>query len=277
MPFETRHPILFDRKHPLIREFLIEQHRKQNHQGIEHLRAVITQRFWITRLRATLHSVKAECKVCNRYSPKILQPEMAELPAERLAAQQFPSSFTGVDYFGPVTVTVNRRSSKRWSFMFTCLTTRAVHMEIVSSISTDSCLMAISRFIARRGQPKTIWSDNGTNFVGADHELQRLVSEWNQQKLHDDLAARGITWKFNPPAAPHHGGAWERHNAQWQLPFALPIVHHSRATSTPITLSSPLALCPFLFVHFPLDFRSAFRQEIYFNNYQILLRNRSTR
>ena len=70
--------------------------------------------------------------------------------------------------------------------------------------------MAISRSLLVAGQPKTIWSDNGTNFVGADHELQRLVSEWNQQKLHDDLAARGITWKFNPPAAPHHGGAWER-------------------------------------------------------------------
>ena len=93
--------------------------------------------------------------------------------------------------------------------MFTCLTTRAVHIEVVPSLDTSSCVMGMERFFARRGTPITIMSDNGTNFVGAQKELLACVESWNK------LAAavfvqKGIKWKFNPPSAPHNGGSWER-------------------------------------------------------------------
>ena len=98
---------------------------------------------------------------------------------------------------------------KRWCFLFTRMTTRAVHIEIVSSMDTSSCVMGIERFIARRGTPSVIWSDNGTNFVGAEKELLNCIQSWNGQAP-PELAKKGFKWKFNPPAAPHQGGSWER-------------------------------------------------------------------
>ncbi len=135
---------------------------------------------------------------------------MADLPAERLAFQSPPFSNTGVDYFGPFYVSIRRSTVKRWGFLFTCLTTRAIHVEIVPSMDTSSCVMALERFMARRGYPSVIWSDNGTNFIGAEKELLACVRSWNNQQISDKLAANFIRWKFNPPSAPHQGGSWER-------------------------------------------------------------------
>ena len=93
---------------------------------------------------------------------------------------------------------------------FTCLTTRAVHLEIVPSLDTSSCVMGIERFIARRGTPSTLWSDNGTNFVGAEKELLACIKSWKGMAP-TIFAHKGVAWKFNPPGASHHGGSWERH------------------------------------------------------------------
>ena len=134
---------------------------------------------------------------------------MADLPEERLDAS---TAFTnvGVDYFGSFIVKIVRRNEKRWCCLFTCLTMRAVHIEVVPKLDTDSCLNAIMRFIARRGKPSTIISDNGTNFVGAEREFAEYVAAWNKEGIEEHLIQRGIRWKFNPPAAPHFGGVWER-------------------------------------------------------------------
>ena len=86
---------------------------------------------------------------------------------------------------------------------------RAVHIEVVSKLDTDSCLNAM-RFIARRGKISTIISDNGTNFVGAEREFTEYVAAWNKEGIEERLIQRGIRGKFNPPAAPHFGGVWER-------------------------------------------------------------------
>ncbi|XP_070075707.1 uncharacterized protein [Drosophila takahashii] len=119
------------------------------------------------------------------------------------------STFVGIDYFGPLTVIDGRKSLKLWGMISTCLTMRVIHIEIVNSLSTDSCLMGLRNFIARRGLPHEIYSDNGTNFRGADSFLQE-VQFIDESKMHHHLAQLGIEWKFNPPAAPHMGGAWER-------------------------------------------------------------------
>ena len=105
---------------------------------------------------------------------------------------------------------IGRRQEKRWCCLFTCLTIRAVHIEVVPKLDSDSCLNAIARFIARRGKPRTIISDNGTNFVGANKEMRAYIAEWNEQAIEERLLQEEITWKFNPPAAPHFGGVWER-------------------------------------------------------------------
>ena len=105
---------------------------------------------------------------------------MAELPVERLGYRQPPFTNCGVDYFGPIYVSIRRSSEKRWCFLFACMATRAVHIEIVSSMDTSSCVMGIERFIARHGTPSVIWFDNGTNFVGAEKELLNCIQSWNE-------------------------------------------------------------------------------------------------
>ena len=134
---------------------------------------------------------------------------MSDLPFERLGYKQPPFNHTRVDYFGPLYVPVRRSTEKRWGFHFTCFTTRAVHLEIVPSLITSSCVMGIERFIARRGTPSKIWWDNGTNIVGAEKELLACIKSWNGMAP-DIFAHKGVAWKFKPPGAPHHGSSWER-------------------------------------------------------------------
>lgn len=131
---------------------------------------------------------------------------MAPLPLARITPGWRPFSFTGVDYCGPVTVTVGRRSEKRWVCLFTCLTTRAIHLEVAHNLTTQSCLMAIRRFVCRRGKPVEFYSDNGTNFQGASKEIVRKIDGDCDEAMTD---AR-TRWNFNPPSAPHMGGVWER-------------------------------------------------------------------
>jgi transposase InsO family protein len=85
-----------------------------------------------------------------------------------------------------------------------------VHIEVTHSLSSDSFLMALHRFIARRGKPQKLFSDNGTNFVAADRELAQEIREINGKKLRGELLMEAIEWSFNPPHAPHMGGVWER-------------------------------------------------------------------
>ena len=115
---------------------------------------------------------------------------------DRLNEHVFPFTLTGVDYFGPFEVKFLRRTLKRWCCLFTCLTTRAVIIEVTQSLDTESCLAAVTRFIARRGYPKTIISDLWTNFVGAANELKAFMNEWDKDKIESDLAQKKIFWKI---------------------------------------------------------------------------------
>lgn len=135
---------------------------------------------------------------------------MANLPSARLGYQQRPFIHCGLDYFGPMTVKIGRRKEKRWVALFTCLTTRAIHLEFVQSASTDSAIMAIRRMIARRGQLAVFYSDNGRNFVGANNELLAIQKGLNFDGQRDYVTDLGTKWHFIPPDAPHMEGAWER-------------------------------------------------------------------
>ena len=94
--------------------------------------------------------------------------------------------------------------------MFTCLTTRAVHIETADTLDTDSFLNCLYRFMARRGEPRLLRSDNGSNFVGAERELRKEIEAWNKERIQEAMSQRGIRWLFNPPVASHMGGVWER-------------------------------------------------------------------
>ncbi|XP_075261201.1 uncharacterized protein LOC142352929 [Convolutriloba macropyga] len=134
---------------------------------------------------------------------------MAHLPEERLDASTALTNIE-VDFFGPFTAKIGRQNEKRWRCLFTCLTVRAVHIELVPKVDTDSSLNAIMRFVARRGKPCTIINNNGTNFVGAERELYaEYVAAWNKEGIEENLSQQGTRCKFNPTAATHFGGVWK--------------------------------------------------------------------
>ena len=200
--FETRHPIVLDSRHRLIQLFLRFYHIKHEHQSVDYHRSVIHQQFVVLLLRSALRAFETHCVCCRERKVKTVTPLMSDLSAERLGYQQPPFSNCGVDYFGPFHVTIRRSSEKRRGFLFTCLTTRAIHIELVPFMDTSSCVMAIERFFSRRVTPSIIWSDNGTNFVGAEKELLLCIKNWNAEAPLS-LVHNGFKWKNNSPSAPH--------------------------------------------------------------------------
>lgn len=141
---------------------------------------------------------------------------MGELPAARVTPSR-PFLVCGVDYAGPVQIKANRfrnsKSSKAYIAVFVCFSTRAIHLELVSGLSSQDFIAAFRRFISRRGKCTDIYSDCGTNFVGANRELKQLLSQVQAPShrllLNQEFAIEGINWHFSPPSAPHFGGLWE--------------------------------------------------------------------
>ncbi len=135
---------------------------------------------------------------------------MAALPESRLKIGYPAFTYTGVDYFGPIKVTIFRRTIKRWGCLFTCLTSRCVHLEMAYSMDTSSFIAALNRFQNCLCVPPSYHGDNGTNFVGAQRELAECLQNLNQHAIQRDLNRQPSKWVFNPPAAPHFWCSWER-------------------------------------------------------------------
>ena len=161
------------------------------------MRSVLNMKYAILGLRRLLRSIEKQCVTCRKRKASTIQPIMSDLPVERLGYKQPPFNHTGVEYFGPLYVPVRRSTEKNWGFLFTCLTTRAVHLEVVPSLDPSACVMDIERFIARRGTPSTIWSDNGTNFVGAENEL-RAGMAWLRPFLHTKVLLGNLNRQAHP-------------------------------------------------------------------------------
>ena len=207
--FSGHRPVVLSPEHELSRLIVTNCHEKLRHEGVEHVQNELRQQYWILRCRALVRKVLYQCSYCRKRRAKPEAPVMAGLPSDRVhVAPAF--SKVGVDFFGPLKVGHLRKKEKRYGCLFTCLVTRGIHLEVAHSLSIDSFIVCFRRFIARKGKPTVIYSDNGTNFVGENRELQECLANWNQDKIARTLCQEGIQWVFNPPAAPHMGGVWER-------------------------------------------------------------------
>jgi len=206
----VRHPIILSPKHEVTRLIVMYYHHQLYCPSDKQLLNELRQTYWITKGLSTVHRLSNTCSICRRRKASPSPPVMADLPEPRLGYHSPPFTHTGVDYFGPLLVRHGRKTEKRYGALFTCLTTRAVHIEIAHSLETDAYLMAMRRMMARRGRPTHIWSDNGTNFVGAEKELRDGLKRLNTEQICDQLSSDGVQWHFNPPSSPHFGGAWER-------------------------------------------------------------------
>ena len=135
---------------------------------------------------------------------------MAVLPEVKVLPEKPPFTFVDVDYFEPLQVKQGRSRIKIYSCLFTCLTTRAVHIEIAHSLNTDSMINALRRFISVRNYLAQIRSDQRINFTKADKELKEAIEECNQHKINNFRRQKNIKWISKPPSASHMSGAWER-------------------------------------------------------------------
>ena len=191
-----------------VTTLLVRYFHEMTHMGREYTLAQLRERYWVRRkdVKKILH----KCVTCRRMNGRPHQQKMGNLPETRLSVNEVPFTHTGTDCFGPFMIKRARSEIKRYGCIFTCMNTRAIHIEVLESLDTDSFVNALRRFIARRNQPKTITSDNGGNFVSANKELAKGLKELDQDQIYDALTRKGIEWKFIPPHSSNMGGAWER-------------------------------------------------------------------
>ena len=184
--------------------------REEAHSGREYVVAELRRKYWIIGVRGLVKRVLRRCITCRRQDARPSEQQMGDLPPDRVTPGGPAFMSVGIDYFGPIAVKRGRGREKRYGCLFTCLSSRVLHIEVAESLDTDSFINCLQRFIAGRGLPDLIRSDNGRNFVGAERELRQGLQAWNQERIEGDLSEKGVRWLFNMPTASHMGGAWER-------------------------------------------------------------------
>ncbi|XP_049316212.1 uncharacterized protein LOC109579356 [Bactrocera dorsalis] len=213
LPYCKKHPIILSKSY-LSSLIIKDAHHSTLHGGNRLTEAIIRRQYWIIGLKNAIKSCIRKCCKCIRYNQVTAKQMMGDLPEFRVSPSS-PFTYTGVDYAGPFQMRCSKgrgqKSFKGYVAVFVCLSTKAIHLEAVSNLSTEAFLAALRRFFARRGKSLHMYSDNGTNFVGAsrciDKEFKHAVK--NNNEVSSILANEQISWHFSPPAGPHFGGMWE--------------------------------------------------------------------
>ena len=209
IPHDSRFPYILPSGNRLSEIILMECHGS-THLGTEWVLGKVRTKYWIPKARNKLKHIKHQCIVCKKLYGKPMSQRMADLPSERCSPTQAAFQHIGIDCFGPFYVKVGRAEVKRYGCIYTCFATRAVHLEVLMGLDTQSFLNGFVRFCARRGYPLSVKSDNGTNLVGGRTELSKALKSLGWADVIEFASRKEIDWTFNPPLASHHGGVWER-------------------------------------------------------------------
>jgi hypothetical protein len=208
LSYDTRFPILLPQNSHLTKLIVLDEHKMSCHMGTNHVLYQLRLKYWIVDGRHTVKKYTADCHICRKKNAQRLSQEMSPLPLERVKSAH-PFQFVGVDYFGPIVCKSRRSRVKRYGCIFVCLSTRAVHLECAASLETVSFLAAFSRFMARRGVPDKMYSDNATNLRGGQDELRKFF-EAKQNEVDAYMMSKNVQWHFHPPHGSHHGGHYKR-------------------------------------------------------------------
>ena len=213
-PSELIHPKLLPSKSHYTKLVIVRAHRALLHQGASQTLAKLRNEYWVVQGRAAVRKVIRQCLICIHWEGGPFKtPPFAPLPNYVVTANTPPFSYVGIDYLGPLFIKDNIEGSrkKNWVCLFTCLTIRAVHLELVDSMSTENFLLCVRRFIARRGTPLLIVSDNASQIILGSEIIEKI---WMQATRHEDvqsfMSSNGIQWKFVTEYAPWQGGFYER-------------------------------------------------------------------
>jgi len=199
----AKHPAILSRESPLAQLIISDAHIRSGHGGTQLTLCFIREEFWILGGRASVRKFILHCVRCARHRQFRAKQLMGQLPKERVNPSR-PFLHSGVDYAGQISVKTwkekNTRTYKAYIVLFVCLSTSAVHIELVTDYTTEGFIAAYKRFTRRRGICSTLSSDCSTNFKGADAELQKLLSSVTAETTHLSqlLAHDGTQWKFNP-------------------------------------------------------------------------------
>ena len=214
--YNSKHPVILDSRHPLCKLLIRSEHVCLFHGGSLLVSSSLFRTYHIIGGHRAIRSIVRNCVTCRRQAPKPENQKMGQLPPERITPD-IVFEHVGLDYAGPLYL---KRGSvrkpvilKSYVCVFVSMSVKAVHLELVSDLTTDAFLACLKRFIARRGRPTSIWSDHGTNFVGANRSLKELyeflLSQKTKAVVCDFSSNQGIDWHFIPERAPHFGGLWE--------------------------------------------------------------------
>ncbi|UYV84483.1 hypothetical protein LAZ67_X002352 [Cordylochernes scorpioides] len=200
--YDTRCPIVLPGENQVVKLLIRKEHEMMSHAGIQTTQQLVRRRFWILKGKRTIRSIISACATCRRYNSKRVQTESIPIPATRIGSTP-AFGVIGVDIAGPLTETVGK---KIWVVLYTCAVYRSVHLELTKTESTEGFLDTFRRFVARRGRPSIVYSDNGLNFVGCNNLFKKV--NWNDVLRY--ATVQRIKWNFNPPTAAFWGGWWER-------------------------------------------------------------------
>ncbi|XP_068760335.1 uncharacterized protein [Montipora capricornis] len=186
LPWETCYPIILPRNHWITTLIIKHAHEQNQHAGTNQVLAQLSVQYWIISAREAIREWERECMQCRRRKASPAKQIMAPLPELRTRKSLPAFSLISVDFGGPFLTKQGRGKTrqKRYLCLFTFLETRAVHLEVAFSLDTDSFLNAFYRMTSRRGLPKDVVCDKGTNFVGGSNELKELQA-LDENKIQD--------------------------------------------------------------------------------------------
>lgn len=217
LPYDTKHQILLPNKHCVTNLIINDCHMRGLHGGPKLTESLLRQRFWITNSQRTIKAVLNRCVNCFRVAPKPMEQYMGNLPESRVKVVSKPFFNTAVDYTGVIWIKMsNGRGAKMqraYISIFVCMSTKAIHIELVSDMTAAAFIAAFRRLVARRGAIRNLYSDNGTNFVKANKILRENADNIDENEYNSaicgELAKNGTKWSFSPPGGPHFNGLAE--------------------------------------------------------------------
>ncbi|XP_077547781.1 uncharacterized protein LOC144160032 [Haemaphysalis longicornis] len=206
---DERHPIVMPKEHRYTVLLVNRAHLQLLHAGARDTLVQLRERYWIVRGRQLVKSVVRSCAVCRRYSASHIEADTGLLPPERTTKAE-PFEVVGIDFAGPLFVNEKGKMVKVYIVLFTCAVTRAVHLELVTDMSTGTFIHAFRRFVSRRGLCRGVYSDNALTFKRASKDMGNLWKALRHPDSQRYFSNSGIEWKFIAERAPWWGGFYER-------------------------------------------------------------------